>query len=96
MELEFNDLEVLDDNAKMGYFENKMRLKLGILALENDEQKTAEEEYMLENLRFDLLDQDIVILHDKMTDETLAKIADVYKKARIELEKIVAEAERKE
>lgn len=95
MKFEFKDLEKLEDKAKMRYFEHRTKTTLLISLLE-EQGETARERFILENSKFDLLDKDITIMHERMPDETLNKIADVYEKARIELEKIVDEAEAKE
>lgn len=95
MELEFKDFEKLDDETKMGYLDHKIKATLLISRLEKQTEITSKR-FILEDIKFDLLNKDIAIMHKRMTDETLDKIADMYKKARIELEKIVAEAEAKE
>lgn len=95
MEFEFEDLKQLDNEAKVCYLKRKIKHQFAIELLESGTE-TANERFVLGNLKFDLLDKDISIMQDRMTDETLDKITDVYNKARIELEKIVAEAEPKE
>lgn len=95
MELEFKDFERLDDEVRVGYSEHKIQAILLISRLEKQTEITSKR-FMLEDIKFDLLNKDIAIMHKRMTDETLDKIADIYKNARVELEKIVAEAEPKE
>lgn len=95
MKFEFKDLETLKDETKIRYFKQDIEAKILISLLE-DEANTADRKYMLETIKFDILDKNISIMHVRMTDETLDKIADVYEKARIELEKIIEEAEPKE
>lgn len=95
MEFEFKDLERLEDEEKMRYFKQDMEAKILISLLEGKES-TAETRFMIGSLKFELFDKDIALMRVRMTDETLDKIADVYEKARIELEKIIEEAEPKE